>query len=218
MVQTRLMEIAVACAFALALLASRPTAAGGFSPAVGDICRAEARAAEKSLQLPKMILSAISLAESGRWHKTEKDSFPWPWTVTSGPKSYYFADKQSAVATVRRMQRDGIRNIDVGCMQINLHYHPEAFASLEDAFDPTANATYAADFLKRLFKDSRSWHRAIGRCHSSTPERAAGYRDKVNDLWREERIRAATLRREAVKTAYRERQAAQRVAREANDS
>ena len=34
----------------------------------------------------------------------------------------------------------GVRQVDVGCMQINLQSHPHAFASLEDAFDPGSNA------------------------------------------------------------------------------
>ena len=51
---------------------------------------------------------------------------------------------------VRKLQRRGVRNIDVGCMQVNLRYHPKAFKSLGQAFDPRANAAYAAGFLRKL--------------------------------------------------------------------
>jgi hypothetical protein len=189
--------------------------AGEFSPSVGDICRAETEAAETENRLPKLILGAISLAESGRWHRSERESYPWPWTVTSGGSSHYFKDKLSAIDAVRRLQGQGVRNIDVGCMQINLYYHADAFADLEEAFDPTANVAYAAHFLKQLFKETRSWNAAIGRYHSATPERAAGYLERVSGLWHRERVRVATVRREAVIAAYHERQAALREAREA---
>ena len=33
--------------------------------------------------------------------------------------------------------------IDVGCFQVDLFYHPYAFTSLEEAFDPDANARAA---------------------------------------------------------------------------
>jgi hypothetical protein len=38
------------------------------------------------------------------------------------------------------MQGEGVRSIDIGCMQINLVHHPDAFGSLEAGFDPITNA------------------------------------------------------------------------------
>lgn len=187
--------------------------AGTFSPQIGEICRLHATEAEKRERMPKLVLSAISLAESGRWHSTAKASFPWPWTVTNGANANYYPDKDFAIAAVRQLQRQGVRNIDVGCMQINLHYHPDAFVDLEEAFDPASNVAYAASFLKSLYGETRSWNRAIGRYHSATPALFERYLHKVTTLWRAERIRVATARREQVKAAYRERQAALRQAR-----
>ncbi len=196
-------------------IVNAPVAASdtAFSPSVGQICRAQTREAEKRHRLPKFVLSAISLAESGRWHPTQRRSYPWPWTVTSGAGSHYYADKAAAIAAVRVLQARGVRNIDVGCMQVNLHFHPDAFADLSEAFDPAANADYAATFLKKLFRTSRSWNRAIGRYHSATPHRAEGYLRRVNGLWRGERVQDAQLRREAVKAAYRQREEARQAAR-----
>jgi hypothetical protein len=184
-----------------------------FSPMVGQSCRAHARDAEQRHQLPKLVLSAISLAESGRWHPAKRKSYPWPWTVTSGADSAYFSDKAAAIAAVQRLQAQGVRNIDVGCMQVNLHYHPDAFDDLDSAFDPAANTEYAATFLKALFQSTKSWDRAIGRYHSATPARAEGYIHRVKALWLTERVQVAESRREAVKAAYRQRQDALRAAR-----
>ena len=75
----------------------------------------------------------------------------------------------------------GMRSIDVGCAQVNLMHHPAAFASLEQAFDPAANADYAGRFLKEL-RDTTAggnWMTAAGHYHSQTPELAEPYRQQV---------------------------------------
>ena len=100
--------------------------------------------------IPPYLLKAISLKETGRWDNNKKETFAWPWTVTSGKGSHYFKYKQSAIRAGKRLQLRNIKNIDVGCMQINLKYHPKAFNSLEQAFDPNSNISYAALFLKKL--------------------------------------------------------------------
>jgi len=196
-------------------LAQSPATAGdgAFSPDVGQICRSHTRLAEKRHALPKLVLAAISLAESGRWHAANRMSYPWPWTVTSGASSNYYPDKETAIAAVQQLQARGVRNIDVGCMQVNLHYHPDAFADLSEAFDPVANTNYAARFLKDLFRASRSWNSAISRYHSATPPRGAAYLRRVNALWHDERVLHARQRREAVKEAYRARQEAREATR-----
>jgi len=75
----------------------------------------------------------------------------------------------------------GVRSIDIGCMQVNRAHHPQAFASLENGFDPMANADYAARFLKQLKEGPAGgdWHKAAGFYHSQTPERAEPYRSRV---------------------------------------
>jgi hypothetical protein len=78
-------------------------------------------------------------------------------------------------------------------MQINLKYHPEAFADLEEAFDPAANVAYAAAFLKALRNDKGSWAKAVAHYHSATPERYIRYRTKVFAAWRDERRRAVKV-------------------------
>ena len=69
-------------------------------------------------------------------------------------------------------------------------YHPDAFADLEDAFDPSRNVDYAAGFLHSLRQEARSWTKAIALYHSATPVYSAPYRLKVFRAWREERRRA----------------------------
>jgi hypothetical protein len=71
-------------------------------------------------------------------------------------------------------------------MQINLMHHPDAFASLEQAFDPQANAAYAARFLTTLHQQTGSWDRAIAWYHSATPELGDDYLRKVSAALPEE--------------------------------
>ena len=100
--------------------------------------------AERVIRLPARLLGAIAEVESGR--SNDKGVIrPWPWTINAEGRGQFFATKQEAVAAVRTLQASGVRSIDVGCMQVNLMYHPNAFASLDEAFDPPANALYAAD-------------------------------------------------------------------------
>ncbi|MBF0249754.1 MAG: transglycosylase SLT domain-containing protein [Alphaproteobacteria bacterium] len=138
---------------------------------------------ERARGIPKGLLHAIALAETGRWDADDRESFAWPWTVTTGGKGHFLPGPADAVAFVRSLRADHVANIDVGCMQINLHYHPDAFSSIEQAFDPKVNVAYAADFLSRRHRVSKSWIQAAGDYHSTTPERNKAYRERVARLW-----------------------------------
>ena len=74
--------------------------------------------------------------ESGRWDAEAQASFAWPWTVTAEGRGRYLPSKAEALAEVRQLRARGLTNIDVGCMQVNLFYHPDAFDDLNQAFDP----------------------------------------------------------------------------------
>ena len=115
------------------------------------VCRYYAAKAEQAHRIPRDLLRAIAVTESGRWDAIARRNDPWPWTVTSGKRHWYPETKQAAIARVKKLTQAGVRNIDVGCMQINLHFHPKAFASLEAAFDPARNADYAARYLNPHF-------------------------------------------------------------------
>ena len=144
---------------------------------------------ERTKGIPKGLLQAISLAESGRWfEQTDQgrgEIIAWPWTVTTGGRGHYLPNRSDAVAFVKSLRADGVQNIDVGCMQINLKYHPDAFASIEKAFDARTNAAYAADFLKSRYAVSQSWIQAAGDYHSTTPKLNQTYRLKISNFWQQ---------------------------------
>lgn len=151
-----------------------------------NTCGPYIRKYEKHHAIPTGLLHAISKAESGI--KDIKGRLvPWPWTINAQGKGYFFPNKQAAISAVRALQAKGIESIDVGCMQVNLYYHPKAFKSLADAFEPSKNVAYAARFITSLKKDHNCWHRAIAHYHSSNPIHHIPYHKMVLGIWKKDK-------------------------------
>lgn len=161
------------------------------------LCAGIVGTAERALALPPHLLGAIAKVESGRWSRDRGAIVAWPWTVTAEGKGRFLPSKAAAIQAVERLRARGVRNIDVGCMQVNLLYHGRRFEDLEAALDPVQNVAYAATFLAQLHRDLRSWTRAIGRYHSATPKFSGRYRLKVFRAWRAEKHAANRLRIQA---------------------
>jgi hypothetical protein len=187
--------LAAAVAIATTSAATNPAKPGLGKQVDQDVCRQAAAAIELDRRLPRMMLSTISLIETGKWIRGTRENVAWPWTINAQGKSHFYRTKRAAIEAVKQLQAQGFRSIDVGCMQINLRYHPDAFASLEDAFDPRLNVSYAAEFLQTLRKQGRTWNTAIGYYHSRTRAHYLPYQRKVQRLWRAERRRVALERR-----------------------
>jgi hypothetical protein len=137
---------------------------------------------ENKYNIPKHLLRSISTIETGRWHNKAELYFPWPWAVNQSGKSYYFNNKQEAISSVRDMLETGQTNIDIGCMQINLHHHPSAFLNLNQAFEPKDNIEYAANFLVNHYKKSQNWKKAVAAYHSLSLN-GDDYAMKVFKIW-----------------------------------
>ena len=161
------------------------------------LCRQAVGAAESSLRIPDAFLSAIARVESGRPDRQTGVLAPWPWTINAEGKGSFFASKAEAIEAVRALQARGVRSIDVGCMQVNLMHHPEAFASLEQAFDPAENANFAGRLLLSLFAQTRAWPRAAAAYHSQTPTIGATYQERVLAEWAVPEGAASVPRRQA---------------------
>lgn len=166
-----------------------------------EVCTVAAQQFEKKYHIKKHLLSTITNVESGRWNPKTKRTSAWPWTVNAQGKGYFFKTKKEAIAEVKRLQKRGIKSIDVGCMQINLAYHPEAFENLEEAFNPYKNMEYGAKFLKKLYSQKgNDWNKAATAYHSSLPRKAQKYAQKLSKAY--QGIIQASLETKAVnKTA-----------------
>ncbi len=158
---------------ALAMAALLHAAPARASADEGAACLGHIASEEKAHDIPDRLLQRIGFAESGR--TIDGRRVAWPWTVNAQGQGHYFETKGEAVEFVRGLQASGVSVIDVGCMQVNLHYHPKAFASLDQAFDPATNVAYAADFLTWLEDETSDWSTAARYYHSRTPSLGARY-------------------------------------------
>ena len=167
-----------------------PTTQAIVSGTPGQQCRQAIRAAEMAAGIPSQLMAAIGRVESGR-RDAQGQVDPWPWSINVEGVDHVYETRAEAIAAVRGFQAAGKKSIDVGCMQVNLMFHPTAFASIEQAFEPAANAAYAARYLKELFAQTGSWEKATAYYHSATPELGTPYQQKVAALVPEEQKRLA---------------------------
>ena len=138
---------------------------GAWAQAPGGVCATGIAAAAARHGVPHDLMLAIGTVESGLR----------PWVINAEGQGYGFDSAGEAIAAVEALRAAGIESIDVGCMQINLYWHPDAFDTLAAAFSPALNADYAARFLDRLHDDVGSWTLAAMRYHSGDPQRQQRY-------------------------------------------
>ncbi len=152
-------------------------------PPASALCRGAVLQAERAGHIPERLMDAIAMVESGKRDPVSGAVYPWPWTINAEGVGHWYDSKAEAIAAVKALQARGVASIDVGCMQVNLMHHPTAFASLDIAFDPAANANYAARFLRELYNQTYAWPLAAAAYHSFTPDIGADYARKVLAAW-----------------------------------
>lgn len=145
-----------------------------------QICDQVAVFAAEKTGVPLSVLKAISLTETG--HKRGGQLRPWPWTINMEGKGLWFDSRDEARAYVDKEFARGARSFDIGCFQINYRWHGEAFASIDQMFDPVANALYAARLLGQLHAETGSWGKAAGAYHSRTEKFAERYQARFERL------------------------------------
>ncbi|HQU69678.1 MAG TPA: transglycosylase SLT domain-containing protein [Albidovulum sp.] len=175
----RLRTVASVAAGFVALMV--PGAGGARIP--GDpaqICDQVALVAAEKTGVPLSVLKAISLTETGR--KRGGRFRPWPWTINMEGEGHWFDSKEEARAYVDKEFARGARSFDIGCFQINYKWHGENFASIDEMFDPMANALYAARLLGQLYAETGHWGRAAGAYHSRTQKFAERYQARFERI------------------------------------
>jgi hypothetical protein len=145
-------------------------------------CAQAAAVAEAEASVPPGLLLAIGTVESGRVDATGRRS-PWPWTINAGGIGRFFDTAEDAGRAVQSLRTGGVLSIDIGCFQINLLHHPDAFTDVVSGFDPLTNALGAARFLVSLHTEFADWGLAIAAYHSRTDTLGVPYRDRVLAAW-----------------------------------
>ena len=147
-----------------------------------DLCLDEIAKQEAKYGMPAGVLKAIARVESSGSPYGDITK-PWPWTLNVGGAPHYYPTQDAAVAALTAFRAESDVNIDVGCMQISLRHHPNAFPDLATALDPVANVDYGALFLSALKQKSGDWMIAVGDYHSTTPGFGDTYRNLVQIAW-----------------------------------
>ncbi|HEV7265532.1 MAG TPA: transglycosylase SLT domain-containing protein [Falsiroseomonas sp.] len=151
-------------------------------------CTRAIAAAERGAGIPTGLLLAIARVESGR-PAPRGGVAPWPFAINADGSGRFPESREAAIAEVEALRARGIRSMDVGCMQVNLFHHPEAFPDLGAAFDPVRNVAFAVRFLRQLRARTGNWAEAIAQYHSTEPGRGLAYHSRV----RVARVAAGTL-------------------------
>jgi soluble lytic murein transglycosylase-like protein len=123
-------------------------------------CEAEILQAADRYGIPAGILYAVGLTETGN-----KGSLQ-PNALNIEGKAIFPKSRTEALADFQEARRQGKTLIDLGCMQINHHYHGAHFGSVDEMLDPHRNVDYAARFLANLHAQHQTWSMAVARYHA----------------------------------------------------
>jgi soluble lytic murein transglycosylase-like protein len=122
--------------------------------------------------VPLNVLYSVGLTETGR--KGELN----PYDMNIDGKDVHSATLAEAMARFSQATMRGAKLIDIGCMQINVHWHGANIGSVGEMFDPARNVEYAARFLKALRDEEGSWTLAVAR-YNAGPNNPAAERTYV---------------------------------------
>lgn len=154
-------------------------------PSDTNLCDQAAELAAQNSNAPLEVLQAISRVETGR--NFQGEMVPWPWTVNFAGKGYWFETQYQASDFAHTLLARGEDNFDLGCFQINQHWHGDKFATLADALSPETNAMVAAEFLQALYDSSGDWGVAVASYHSKTETYGQKYLAKVEAILQDRR-------------------------------
>lgn len=144
----------------LLALAGWSSGAAVSAPAPAKVCEREMISAARAEKVPLGVLYAVGLTETGR-----KGSLH-PYALNIEGKALFPASQRDALVQFELARRTGKKLIDLGCMQINHHYHGKEFNSVSAMLEPRTNVRYAARFLKQLKAREGSWTMAVARYHA----------------------------------------------------
>jgi hypothetical protein len=153
--------------------------------AAAATCEEAIARAEAKHQVPPNLLLAIGHREA--FLRSEK--VVWPWTLNVNGVARFFPTREAAARELRAAVARGVRNVDIGCSQINLYWHGRNRTLPLDQvgellLDPEINADYAGYHLAQLAKASGSWTGAVMDYHTPNQALAAERRDYMCGVYR----------------------------------
>lgn len=131
-----------------------------------DYCTPYIQRAEKKYKIPRGLLQAIALVESG------VNGRPWPWALNVGGEGIYPETYEAATKALRDKAGNVRKDVAVGCMQVYLAFHAHKFSAPEWLLHPEYNVAYAAQLLRKLYRTHHNWTSAVAYYHAATNKRA----------------------------------------------
>ena len=126
-----------------AALVAIAASSGGAARADGSLaCEREMTRASAQHGVPLNVLYSVGLTETGSRGGLS------PYDMNVDGQAVHSTSLAEAMARFAQAKGRGAKFIDIGCMQINHHFHSADFRSLSEMFDPARNVDYAANFLK----------------------------------------------------------------------
>lgn len=130
------------------------------APGDSAVCERQMLAASQSEGVPLGVLYAVGMTETGN-----KGSLH-PYALNIQGRTVFASSQAAALSEFFKATARGIKLIDLGCMQVNHHYHGRNFASPAAMLDPATNVAYAARYLRELRQQEGSWTMAVARYHA----------------------------------------------------
>lgn len=119
--------------------------------------------------IPAKLLKSVAYVESG-FH---------PWTLNVEGQPHFFPTRQAAEQYLEAVVRQGVRNVDIGCVQVNWHFHGKKFKNPKQLLSPEICLRYAAKLLRHHSVATRSWMKAALLYHSGDKVRQSVYRKRL---------------------------------------
>lgn len=160
----------------MALLLGMGLSASLASPAAlaaSSTCTDRVLETEKRLHIPRGLLLAIALVESGG------SGTPQAFALNVRGRSVVARNTREAAKFLRDGKGKVRDNVYVGCMQLSLEHHRSAFQPVERIAEPTANIVYAGRLLTRLRAERGSWSEAVGFYNGGGERQRSAYMCKV---------------------------------------
>lgn len=159
------LALALLLLFSLILLAAAPARAA--------TCLEEIVQAEKDYKIPRGLLLAVSLVETGG------SGTPVAYALNVKGRAVMAKTELDAAKQLRDARGNVRGGVFAGCMQLSVSHHKKAFTPVERIVNPAENVRYAAKYLLRLRSETGSWGAAVARYNGGTGKTAMAYQCKV---------------------------------------
>ncbi|OYY86586.1 MAG: hypothetical protein B7Y61_06275, partial [Rhizobiales bacterium 35-66-30] len=141
--------------------AARPGKPKRNAASTSNVCERELARASALYNIPLPVLYAVGLQESGINGHLQQ------YMLNVAGKDYLATSLPDAMRAFNEARAQGIKLIDVGCLQVNYYYHGKKFRSVEQMFNPRLNVEVAAQELRDWRKSQGNWTMAVARYNAS---------------------------------------------------